>query len=115
MMDAMPRRLAAALLIAALAGCARPYSGPKTLAAIGTGLLVGGGTAWVVGERTGNSGLTTPGAVTAAIGAVLVIGAAGWLAQSIACAADPDCPEGEECRELPAPPGGVPYKQCVRR
>jgi hypothetical protein len=57
----------------------------------------------------------TPGFVTSVIGAIAIIGAGGWLAASINCHADPDCPEGEECKEVPAPPGGIPYRQCVRR
>src|SRR5215470_6276603 len=109
----MRRPLAAILLCALAVGCARPYRGPKTLAAIGAGLLIGGSAAWLAGERSDRPALTTPGAVTAAVGAAVIIGAAGWMANSIACRADPDCPEGEECRELPAPPGGVPYRQCV--
>ncbi len=32
-----------------------------------------------------------------------------------ACDVDPDCDEDEQCREIPAPPGGVPYKQCMTR
>jgi hypothetical protein len=44
-----------------------------------------------------------------------VIGAAGWLAGSVACEEDPDCPRGEECKDIPALPGRVPYKQCMRR
>ena len=27
----------------------------------------------------------------------------------------PDCPDEEQCREVPAPPGGIPYKQCIPR
>jgi hypothetical protein len=96
-------------------GCARPYAGPKTMAAIGTALVVGGASMWIAGERTDRKGLVTGGAIGTFLGVGVVIGAGGWLAGSIACDADPDCPEGEECREVPAPPGGVPYKQCVRR
>lgn len=106
---------ALALVAVLAAGCARPYRGPKTLAAIGTGLLVGGSLVWIAGERGDNRGLIVPGVVTAILGVGAVIGAGGWLAASIACSADPDCPEGEECKELPAPPGGVPYRQCVKR
>jgi hypothetical protein len=96
-------------------GCARPYRGPKTLAAIGTGLLAAGSVGWIAGERGNHPGLITPSVITAVVGAAAVIGAGGWLAASIACSADPDCPEGEQCKELPAPPGGVPYRQCVIR
>jgi hypothetical protein len=105
-------------LCAALAlgpGCAHPYAGPKTLAAIGTGLLIAGATAWAVGDRTSRNGLLIPGVVAASLGAATVITAGAWLARSIACDADPDCPDGEACREIPAPPGGIPYKQCMHR
>jgi hypothetical protein len=111
----MLRRLALAVVFAFAGGCAHPYAGPKTLAAIGAGLLVGGGASWAVGERTNRGALVAPGFVGTVIGAVAVIGAGGWLAASIGCRADPDCPEREECKEVPAPPGGIPYKQCVRR
>jgi hypothetical protein len=110
-------RAAFALALAGLisGGCARPYAGPKTLAAIGTTLLVGGGTTWAVGTRQDNSGVATAGLITTAIGVGAVIAAGGWLAASISCEEDPDCPRDEECKEVPAPPGGVPYRQCVRR
>jgi hypothetical protein len=111
----MLRRAALVLSISLGAGCAHPYPGPKTLAAVGTALLVVGGTSWVVGERTNRSAFIGPGVVTSMIGAVAVIGAGGWLAASIGCRVDPDCPEGEECKEIPAAPGAVPYKQCIRR
>lgn len=111
-----PRAVALVLLFAVVAaGCARPYRGPKTLAAIGAGVLLGGSGVWLAGERSDRSAVTTAGAITTAVGAAVIVGAAGWLAASIACRVDPDCPGGEECRELPAPPGGVPYRQCVRR
>src|SRR5881394_611498 len=108
----MPRSVAVALLAAPLllAACARPYSGAKTLTAIGTGLLVGGGALWVAGERTSHHGLVNPGFATAVAGAGAIIGAAAWLATSISCRADPNCPDGEECKEVPAPPGGIPYR-----
>jgi hypothetical protein len=114
------RRLARAclpLVIAAClpAGCARPYSGPKTLAALGAGLLIGGGTTWVIGDRGNHSSVATAGMVTTALGAVAVLAAGGWLAIGVACTEDPDCPRNEECREIPAPPGGVPYHQCMPR
>jgi len=104
-------------LIVALcsAGCARPYAGPKTMAAIGTAVLVGGGTAWSVGERTNRPELIPAGFFGTVLGAAVVIAAGGWLAASINCHADPDCPEGEQCKEVPAPPGGIPYRQCVKR
>jgi hypothetical protein len=105
------------VLVAALVagGCARPYSGAKTLAALGTGLLLGGSGLWIAGERTSAQGLAAPGLAVTAVGAGAIAGAAAWLAASVSCRADPDCPEGEECKEVPAPPGGVPYRQCRRR
>lgn len=96
-------------------GCARPYAGPKTLAALGTGLLVVGGAAWIAGEGAERRELALPGMVVTGIGAAAVVGAGVWLARSAACQADADCPAGEECREVPAPPGGIPYRQCMRR
>jgi hypothetical protein len=89
--------------------------GPRRSPAIGTALLAAGGTAWVVGERNNHDALVLPGLVTtvAGIGAIIVAGS--WMAVTINCRADPDCPDGEECKEVPAPPGGIPYKQCVRR
>jgi hypothetical protein len=95
------------LLLAALfgSGCARPYAGPKTLAALGIGLLAAGGTTWVVGD----------GLAVTALGAVAVVAAGGWLAIGVACTEDPDCPRNEECREIPTQPGGYPYRQCMPR
>ena len=37
------------------------------------------------------------------------------MAASAACENDPDCHEEEQCREVPAPAGFIPYKQCVPR
>jgi len=107
--------IALALVGCLAIGCASTYRGPKILGAVGAALLVGGGTTWVVGERQNQGGTANVGLVTAAIGAAAVLGAAGWLAASVACEEDPDCPRGEECKEMPALPGRVPYKQCVRR
>jgi hypothetical protein len=113
-MPAMVRCAALALLVL-LGGCAQPYSGQKTLAAIGAGLLVGGSGVWIAGERSSHRGLVNPGFATALLGAGAIAGAAAWLAASVSCRVDPDCPEGEECKEIPAPPGGIPYRQCRRR
>ena len=96
-------------------GCARPYAGPKTLAAIGAGLLAGGGTTWVVGDRGNHNNVAVAGMATTALGALAVFAAGGWLAIGVACTEDPDCPRNEECREIPAPPGGNPYRQCMTR
>jgi hypothetical protein len=97
------------------AGCARPYAGPKTLAALGTGLLAAGSTTWVVGDRENHDKVATAGMVTTVIGAVAVFAAGGWLAVGVACTEAPDCPRTEECREIPTSPGGVPYRQCMPR
>ena len=97
------------------AGCARPYSGPKTLAALGAGLLAAGGTTWVVGDRNHRDSVATAGMVSTALGAVAVFAAGGWLAIGVACDEDPDCPRSEECREIPTRPGGYPYRQCMPR
>ncbi len=105
-----------ALALALLAsGCARPYAGPKTLAGIGASLLVVGGGTWAVADRAERGGVANVGAAVAALGAVAALAAGGWLAAGVACRADPDCPAGEQCREIPAPPGGEPYRQCMRR
>ena len=111
------KNLSLMLVIAGLlgAGCARPYAGPKTLAALGVGLLAAGGTTWVVGERGNRGGVATAGMATTALGAIAAFAAGGWLAVGVACTEDPDCPRNEECREIPAPPGGYPYRQCMPR
>jgi hypothetical protein len=78
--------------------------------------IVGGSTAWVVGERSNQPGsLPAVGLVTAAVGMAAAVAAGCWIAARVACQSDPDCDESEECREIPAPPGGVPYKQCMPR
>jgi len=113
--DAWRAAIALALIGCLAAGCARPYAGPKALAAFSAVLLVGGGTTWVVGERQNDGRTATLGLITTAIGVGAAIGAAGWLAASVACEEDPDCPRGEECKDVPALPGRVPYKQCMRQ
>jgi hypothetical protein len=113
-----PRALVAPLVLAAglcVTGCAGPYRGPKTLAAIGASVLVGSAALWAVGDRMGKLPPARVGMVGALMGAGLAAGAGAWLAGSVGCQADPDCPEGETCREIPAPPGREPYKQCMPR
>jgi hypothetical protein len=107
--------LAGLLALALGAGCSAPYRAPKTLAGIGTALLVTGGAVWVVGDRRDRPALATGGMVAAGVGLAAAIAAGGWLATALACRSDPDCPQGEECREIPALPGTEPYKQCMRR
>ena len=103
-------------------GCVGRHAGPRTLASIGA-LFVGAGSAtWAAGEGIDRGAhpstahaLTDAGFVGVAVGLAAVVAAGGWMAAAVACDADPDCPEEETCREVPAPPGGVPYKQCVPR
>jgi hypothetical protein len=110
-------RLALLMILPGLlaAGCARPYAGPKTLAAIGAVLLAGGGATWVAGQRGDRDQVAVTGMATTALGAAAVLAAGGWLAVGVACSEDIDCPRNEECREIPAQPGGYPYRQCMPR
>ena len=82
---------------------------------LGTTLVAGGGGAWVVGERSQASSTTNLGFTLVVAGLAAVIAAGGWMAAAVSCDADPDCDDSEICREVPAPPGGIPYKQCVPR
>jgi hypothetical protein len=103
-------------------GCVGRHAGPRTLASLG-GVFAGAGSAtWAAGEGLDRGAhpsmaraLTDGGFVAVAVGLAAVVAAGGWMAAAVACEADPDCPEAETCREVPAPPGGVPYKQCVPR
>lgn len=106
-----------ALLALALAsgGCAGRHRGPRTLATIGGVIALGGSTAWVVGERNDNRATLTAGVAAVAAGIAAMVAAGGWMAAAVACNADPDCPDDETCKEIPAPPGGIPYKQCMAR
>ena len=98
------------------AGCARPYRGPKTLGALGVGLLASSAALWVAAERgRDREQLTNVAAVGTAAGTALVVGAGAWLSASATCNVDPDCPDDEVCREIPAPPGREPYRQCSPR
>ena len=56
-------------------GCARPYRGPKTLASVGVGILVGSAALWVAGERLDRRALTQAGATGAAAGALVEMAA----------------------------------------
>ena len=101
---------------AAVGGCATSRARPQSLALLGAGVALGGAGLWVAGELRSQPGvLPTVGLVVVAVGVVGMIAAGGWMAAQVACTADPDCSESEECREIPAPPGGVPYKQCTPR
>jgi len=106
-------------LVASLAtpGCATSSRArPQTLALVGAGVALGGSALWVAGEERSQSGsLPTVGLIVVAAGVASMIAAGGWMAAQVACTADPDCSDTEECREIPAPPGGIPYKQCSPR
>jgi hypothetical protein len=104
------------------AGCAGNHVGPRVLAGLGAVAIAGGSGTWAAGEGLeGGShpvaaqGLIGAGFVSVVSGLVAIVVAGGWMAASVACVADPDCPEDEQCREVPAPPGGIPFKQCVPR
>jgi hypothetical protein len=112
--------LALGLVLALACGCAGRYKAPRTLAGLGTAAVVAGSAAWATGqglERNGHSGgpLVGAGFVSVALGLAAVVAAGGWMAVEVSCNVDPDCDEEEQCREIPAPPGGVPYKQCMAR
>jgi hypothetical protein len=134
-MEEAPRRIirlgcrALAFVLAAVmiwcggaTGCAGRNAGARTLAGLGAVAIIGGGGSWAAGENLdpgrhpdGSRALIDAGFFSVAVGLAAVVAAAGWVAASTACHADPDCPEEEQCREIPAPPGGVPYRQCVPR
>ena len=100
-----------------LGGCASSHlRGPRTLATVGLAMALGGSGLWVVGARQSDLGhVPAIGLGVVAAGIATIIAAGGWIAAKVACQADPDCEESEECREIPAPPGGIPYKQCMPR
>lgn len=92
------------------------FRGPARLGTAAALTVVAGSTVWVVGERASQPGnVPAVGLVTAAVGMAAAVAAGCWMAARVACQSDPDCDELEECREIPAPPGGVPYKQCMPR
>jgi hypothetical protein len=114
--------LALALSASSSAGCLGRHAGPRTLAGLGALAVGAGSVAWASGESLESGGhagasraLVSGGFVSVAVGLAAIVAAGGWMAAGVACEADPDCPEEETCREVPAPPGGVPYKQCVPR
>lgn len=112
--------IATLLVLMGTGGCAGRYPGPRTLAALGTLAVVGGSVSWATGEgldgRPGTSrAMVNAGFASVAVGLAAIVAAGGWMAASVGCTADPDCNEEEQCREIPAPPGGIPYKQCMPR
>jgi hypothetical protein len=98
-----------------LSGCERPYPGPKTLASIGVGVLAGSAALWVAGDRNNSRTLSRMGAAGVAAGAGAAVASGAWLAGQAGCRVDPDCPDDEVCREIPAPPGREPFRQCSPR
>jgi hypothetical protein len=106
-----------ALVVVALtaAGCAGRHRGPRTLATLGAVLALSGSGAWAVGERNDSRTSVAIGVIGVAAGIATVVVAGGWMAAKVSCSVDPDCPDDEQCKEIPAPPGGIPYKQCVPR
>ncbi len=70
---------------------------------------------WALADRREHPTAARVGMAGALVGAGMAAGAGAWLASSVGCRADPDCAEGEACREIPAPPGREPYKQCMPR
>jgi hypothetical protein len=108
--------------IFAVAGCAGLHPWPRTLAGIGAVAVAAGSGAWAAGEVKDSTGrdstsnaLVSAGFVTVVAGLAVIAVAGGWMAGSVACQADADCADEEQCREVPAPPGGIPYKQCIPR
>jgi hypothetical protein len=116
-------RALAALVVVALAvgpgagGCvASHHRRPRALAFAGAAVALGGTGVWVAGEQRSDPGhLPAIGLGVVAVGVAAMIAAGGWIAAQVACQSDPDCEDSEECHEIPAPPGGIPYKQCVPR
>ena len=115
--------IAVAVAIALLAaGCSGLHSGPRLLASAGAVAVAGGSGMWATGERlqggshdSSSAPLINGGFVTVLVGLAAIVVAGGWMAAAVACEADPYCPDEEQCREVPAPPGGIPYKQCIPR
>lgn len=110
----------ALLVLLLTGGCAGRNAKPRTLAALGGLAIAAGSVGWAAGEGMGpdsasGRSLVNTGFVAVAAGLVGIVVAGGWMALAVACDADPDCTEDEQCREIPAPPGGIPYKQCMSR
>ena len=103
-------------------GCTGLHPWPRTLAGIGAVAVAAGSGAWAAGEMKDASGrdatsrgLIDVGFVSVLAGLAVIAVAGGWMAAVVSCQADPDCSDEEQCREVPAPPGGIPYKQCIPR
>ena len=118
--SALPIAVAIAALLTA--SCAGLHPGPRALVTIGGVAIAGGTGMWATGEGligdskpAATDAMVNIGFVGVVLGLAAIVVAGGWMAASVACQADPDCPEEEQCREVPAPPGGIPYKQCIPR
>ncbi len=121
------RRSALALAVALVTaggsvGCTGLHPWPRMFAGIGAVAVAAGSGAWAAGEVKDSSGrdatargLVDVGFVSVVAGLVVIAAAGGWMAAVVSCQADPDCADEEQCREVPAPPGGIPYKQCIPR
>jgi hypothetical protein len=114
-------RVTALALAILCAGCSGRFAGPRLLATVGATTVAGGSVMWAGGEGFGldagkeSPALVSAGFVTVVAGLCAIVVAGGWMAASVACDNDPDCHEEEQCREVPAPAGFTPYKQCVPR
>lgn len=98
-----------------LTGCASPYRTARTVGATGGVLAAVGGALWVVGDDVDRDAVRLPGVTAAIVGAACIATAAALFAAQTSCQADADCPNGYVCKELPAPAGLQPYRQCVPR
>lgn len=105
------------LLLLSSGGCATSHHRrPRALGFAGASAAVVGSGIWVVGEQRAQPGIIPAiGLGVVAAGIIAMVAAGAWIAAEVSCQADPDCEETEECREIPAPPGGIPYKQCMLR
>jgi len=124
MEERAPRTVLIAVMLAMLlpAACAGQYRGPRTLASLGSFGVIAGSVTWATGEAlkggshdAASRPVINAGFISVAVGLAAIVAAGGWMAATVACTADPDCDEEWQCREIPAPPGGIPYKQCMPR
>jgi len=98
-------------------GCAHEDSRRRArwLGRVGAGLAVGGGVTWALGQGQDLEAAETGGAISALVGAAMMLGAGITLASVVSCEADAECPTGQACKEVPAAAGRFPYAQCVPR
>src|ERR1700722_13980914 len=83
-------------------GCLGRHAGPRTLAALGTLAVGAGSVTWATGEDLQGGAHAAPshplvvgGCISVAVGLAAIVAAGGWMAVSVACEVDPDCPEEE--------------------